>query len=165
LWKQFENEYKPEKEDKNKSPYEALLVKSKKNLQKLDNIVAIFTRDSQTSLQVWSGKHGYPGDGSYLDFHKKHFPGGHKYWKITSSEADLADKQIYIKQNAEERLKENAAHFNELVNNIINDTKDQVTPYPFVCSAFDTELFGHWWHEGPQWMYKVIKLMHKKSRY
>ncbi len=33
-----------------------------------------------TAIQVWSGEHGYPGDGAYLDFHKKRFPGGHRYW-------------------------------------------------------------------------------------
>ena len=38
--------------------------------------VAFFTRHEKTALQVWSGEHGYPGDGHYLDFHKKHFPAG-----------------------------------------------------------------------------------------
>ena len=48
-----------------------------------------------TALQVWSGEHGYPGDPAYLDFHKKHFPGGHRYWAVTHPRADLAHKQVY----------------------------------------------------------------------
>ena len=27
----------------------------------------------------------------------------------------------------------------------------------FVCTPFDTELFGHWWFEGPRWLYYVLK--------
>ncbi len=46
-------------------------------------------------LQVWSRHMGYPGDGAYLEFHKKHFPGGMRYWRITSSDADLGLKEPY----------------------------------------------------------------------
>ncbi len=38
---------------------------------------------------------GYPGDGWYLEFHKKHFPGGMRYWRITSGEADLGTRRPY----------------------------------------------------------------------
>ena len=41
-----------------------------------------FTRDPRTALQVWSREVGYPGDGWYLEFHKKHFPGGIRYWRV-----------------------------------------------------------------------------------
>src|SRR5262249_19752707 len=51
--------------------------------------VACFGRDSHTALQVWSGEHGYPGAAPYLDFHKKRFPGGHRYWSVTHPKADL----------------------------------------------------------------------------
>ena len=43
----------------------------------------VFPRDPRTGLQVWSGDTGYPGDANYLDFHKKRFPGGHRYWQVT----------------------------------------------------------------------------------
>ena len=26
-----------------------------------------------------------------------------------------------------------------------------------VCAPFDAELFGHWWFEGPRWLYAVLK--------
>ena len=26
-----------------------------------------------------------------------------------------------------------------------------------VVAAFDTELFGHWWHEGPVWLDRVLR--------
>lgn len=28
-----------------------------------------------------------------------------------------------------------------------------------VVAAFDTELFGHWWHEGPQWLARVLRAL------
>jgi 1,4-alpha-glucan branching enzyme len=73
LWKQFEREYAVEARGIVKSPYRVYLVSSSFGGKKP---VAIFTRDPETGLQVWSGEWGYPGDGYYLDFHKKHFPGG-----------------------------------------------------------------------------------------
>src|SRR5204862_2247338 len=63
--------------------------------------VSCFGRDAETALQVWSGEHGYPGDPAYLDFHKKRFPGGHRYWAVTHPQADLANKQIYQPEVAE----------------------------------------------------------------
>jgi 1,4-alpha-glucan branching enzyme len=41
----------------------------------------VFPRDPRSALQVWSGESGYPADDDYLDFHKKRFPGGHRYWR------------------------------------------------------------------------------------
>src|SRR5207245_2633471 len=72
---------------------------------------ACFGRDPVTAMQVWSGEHGYPGDGAYLDFHKKRFPGGHRYWSVTHPKADLAHKQVYRPEAAEARAPEHAAHF------------------------------------------------------
>ena len=57
--------------------------------------VACFGRDAATALQVWSGEHGYPGDGAYLDFHKKRFPAGTATGRSTHPQADLAHKQVY----------------------------------------------------------------------
>ena len=25
--------------------------------------------------------------------------------------------------------------------------------------AYDTELFGHWWHEGPEWLEQVLEML------
>jgi 1,4-alpha-glucan branching enzyme len=30
-------------------------------------------------------------------------------------------------------------------------------PSGSVVALYDTELFGHWWFEGPEWLYHVIK--------
>lgn len=152
LWHQFEKEYQIRTEDVEKSPYEVYLLN---NYGKKP--VAIFTRDPKTGLQVWSGQWGYPGDGWYLDFHKKHFPGGHRYWRVTSSKSDLADKLEYEPDKVEERIRENASHFKELVKSTLKDYYAHHKKSGIVVSPFDAELFGHWWFEGIRWLYYVLK--------
>ena len=116
--------------------------------------VCCFGRDPITALQVWSGEHGYPGDGVYLDFHKKRFPGGHRYWRVTHPKADLAEKQIYQPAAAEARAPEHARHFVELLVRTLG--QDSTGASPIACAMFDTELFGHWWFEGPQFLGAII---------
>mgnify|MGYP005831697935 CR=1 FL=1 len=114
--------------------------------------MAFFVRDPKSGQQVWSSKQGYPGDGWYLEFHKKHFPGGLRYWRITESQTDLREKQPYSPQKAAERLEDHASHF---VRTLVDDLQGQNEAV--VVSLYDTELFGHWWFEGPEWLYLVIK--------
>src|SRR5438876_136828 len=45
--------------------------------------VAILARDPRSSVQVWGADYGYPGDGAYLEFHRKHGMDGLRYWRVT----------------------------------------------------------------------------------
>jgi 1,4-alpha-glucan branching enzyme len=119
----------------------------------------VFPRDPRTGIQVWSGDHGYPGDGDYLDFHKKRWPGGHRYWAVTGSNVDMADKRPYNPQAAAERTKSHASHFVHLVWEALNAGMNDAIP-PILCSPFDAELFGHWWFEGPLWLEAVARTLH-----
>jgi len=117
-----------------------------------------FARDPVTAVQVWSGEHGYPGDGDYLDFHKKRFPGGHRYWRVTHPQADLGDKQVYRPAQARARVPEHAGHFLALVARTLDDAAPLVPDAPpIACAMFDTELFGHWWYEGPAFLAEVLR--------
>ena len=84
-------------------------------LARIARPVTIFPRDPRTGLQVWSGDAGYPGDGNYLDFHKKRFPGGHRYWQVTGSKIDMAYKTPYYPEKAAARTKSHAEHYVSLV--------------------------------------------------
>jgi 1,4-alpha-glucan branching enzyme len=125
---------------------------------------AVFVRDPDTALVVWSGEHGYPGDGNYLEFHKKRFPNGHRYWKVTSSKSDLADKKIYEPEAVKRRLEENSHHFVALVERKLTESALQLEFPPILVSPYDTELFGHWWFEGPIWMEKVLEKMSRNDK-
>jgi 1,4-alpha-glucan branching enzyme len=118
--------------------------------------VSCFGRDAVTAIQVWSGERGYPGDGAYLDFHKKHFPGGHRYWSVTHPKADLGDKEIYRPEAAEARAPEHAAHFVSLLEQTLRAAGERQSAPPVACAMFDTELFGHWWFEGPRFIAAVL---------
>ena len=114
--------------------------------------VAAFVREPRSALQVWSRDYGYPGDPRYLDFHKRHWPSGLRLWRVTHPRADLADKQPYDPEAAAEAVAVQAEHFVELVAHLAGlDGGVAVCP-------FDTELFGHWWFEGPAWLEAVLRL-------
>ncbi len=149
LWEKFRKGYETGKQAAG-SPYFPYLADPSR--------VPFFVRDDKSGVQVWSGKSGYPGDGWYLEFHKKHFPGGMRYWRITSSDADLGDKQPYDPGRIQERLDENAAHFVDSVAASLNGQDEGA-----VAALYDTELFGHWWFEGPEWLYLVIKKFYERE--
>ena len=122
--------------------------------------VAVFSRHEKTALQVWSGDHGYPGEGYYLDFHKKHFPGGHRLWRVTSSQADLAEKLPYEPDKIAHYAQSHADHFVGLVTESLREySQAHDGKSGLVCAPYDAELFGHWWFEGPQWLYRTLKKM------
>lgn len=155
LWEQAEKGMKERVRDEEveKSPYRIYWVDGTVGD---GDPVAILTRDPKTSLQVWSGEWGYPGDGAYLDFHKKHFPGGHRYWRVTRAKADLGEKEIYELDEIEGRLEENSSHFASLVHDLLQENTSIPDNDRMIMSPFDTELFGHWWFEGPGFLEKTL---------
>jgi 1,4-alpha-glucan branching enzyme len=149
----FNDQYQVPEESEERTPYQAYLVASAPDKAP----IAFFTRHEKTALQVWSGEHGYPGDGYYLDFHKKHFPGGHRLWRVTSPKSDLAQKLPYEPARIAEISEAQATHFVELVKESLRGYQDDSGQAGIVCAPYDAELFGHWWFEGPNWLYRVLK--------
>jgi 1,4-alpha-glucan branching enzyme len=122
----------------------------------------VFPRDPRTGFQVWSSDIGYPGDPNYLDFHKKRFPGGHRYWQVTGSNVGINDKFVYRPDDALGRIQMHAAHFAQLVLHTLQPSFNGRTP-PVLCAPFDADLFGHWWFEGPQWLEAVARALHAQN--
>jgi 1,4-alpha-glucan branching enzyme len=118
-----------------------------------------FIRDPKTTLQVWSRDHGYPGEFHYLEFHKKHHPGGLRFWRITDTRGDLGSKAIYNPKIAAEKVALQASHFVGLVKETLDAAVAQVGGPAMVCSPYDSELFGHWWFEGPAWLEHVARAL------
>jgi 1,4-alpha-glucan branching enzyme len=99
-------------------------------------------RDPRSSMQVWSRQQGYPGDEWYLEFHKIRWPGGLKLWRVTGGNVDLGGKASYDPERARNRAGDHARHFADLLASLA-EAKSAL-----VVAPFDTELFGHWWFEG-----------------
>src|ERR687892_175235 len=79
-----------------------------------------FFRDPVTTLQVWSRDHGSPGDFAYLEFHKKHWPGGLRLWRITDAAGDLGSKAPYDPEAARQRVRAHARHFIETMQDTVS---------------------------------------------
>ena len=154
LWKQFADQYEEIPTSFEKSQYEAYLVSTDPSTPAP---VGFFTRDEKTGIVVWSGEHGYPGCGEYLDFHKKHYPGGLRYWKVTEAKLDLGKKMLYWPDDIPGKLDENAGHYVNLIKDILRTYKGDFGKPGLIVAPYDCELLGHWWFEGNWWLARVLR--------
>jgi len=119
------------------------------------DVVAI-ARHDRVSSQVWSAFTGYPGDAQYREFHRKDTTSGLRYWRVTSVHKGLGEKEEYSPRQAAERAREHASHFVRVVRQELSagraDGRD-----PLLAVTFDSELFGHWWFEGVDWLGLVLR--------
>lgn len=118
--------------------------------------VAALGRNNRTGLQVWSAAHGYPGDYAYREFHKRDGVSGLHYWKVTGAGVDLGDKQLWSPDDAHRRVQEHADHFAGLVEHLLDKFQQENGKQGVISAAYDTELFGHWWFEGVDWLAAVL---------
>ena len=118
--------------------------------------VFAFARHPKVSEQVWSGTIGYPGDGVYMEFHRKHGEHGLRYHKVTSTKTPLSDKDPYYPDDIPGKLFEHAHHFANVVKDALRDYRNRTGRPGSIVASFDAELFGHWWFEGPQFLRDVV---------
>ncbi len=143
--------------------------------------VAFFGRDPEASKQVWSAQEGYPGDFNYREFYrdigydlpvemvKKYlhpagfrFDSGIKMHRITGK-VPLDKKELYNRKRAVEMVDTHAGNFmfnREREAEYLLSIMDRE---PIIVAPFDTELFGHWWFEGPDFIEAVLRKIDKHS--
>ena len=143
--------------------------------------VIAFARDVESSKQVWSSAGGYPGDFDYRDFYrdigfdldddylKPHIPDGirtftgFKYYRITGRSER---KRPYVPSQALKKARIHANHFVFEKNKQAISLSERLGIRPIVTAAYDAELFGHWWFEGPEWLRALFtKCHHKKNSF
>jgi 1,4-alpha-glucan branching enzyme len=101
-------------------------------------------------MQIWSRHQGYPGDEAYLEFHKIRWPGGLKLWRVSGATVDLGAKRPYEPPVAFARAETHASHFIHLLEGLaVGKPADRDG---VIVAPFDTELFGHWWFEGADFL-------------
>ena len=135
---------------------------------------AAFARDRESSRQVWSAQHGYPGDPAYRDFYRdigfeltypelapaledaapRKFT-GFKYHRITGHGEE--EKDLYHRPWALAAVDAHATHFMDERRGQIGSLREVLDVDPIVVAPFDAELFGHWWFEGPEWLEMFIR--------
>ena len=142
--------------------------------------VAFFGRDSESTLPVWSSREGFPGHGSYREFHKDlgwelplsklkekgipcNRPLGLKYHRITNSRSTLGEKDFYREKEAYEKAVEDADKYLLQRSKQLRNLKISSSFNPTLVAPFDAELFGHWWYEGPIFLNHIFKNSSKYS--
>lgn len=78
---------------------------------------------------------------------------GFKYHAISGRDVTLADKQLYDVTAGRAQARRDVARFLRVLDSKRNLVHDQET---FIM-AFDTEIFGHWWHEGVYWLEDLLR--------
>ncbi|MCF6408478.1 1,4-alpha-glucan branching protein domain-containing protein [Pseudalkalibacillus salsuginis] len=133
--------------------------------------IVLFPRCVSTSKKVWDARTGYPGDYEYREFYRDvgygrdhdyiapyiHPDGirvdtGLKYYRITG---DTEAKETYIREKA---IRKAEQHCEDFLHTVSERIKECGTDSASVTlAAFDAELFGHWWFEGPEWLQMLMK--------
>ncbi|HVU73485.1 MAG TPA: 1,4-alpha-glucan branching protein domain-containing protein [Mycobacteriales bacterium] len=117
--------------------------------------VVAFPRDLEVTYRVWSPRAGYPGNKWYRDFHTYDHPSGLRPARVTSHHSSPEQKKPYEPDAARAQVERDAVDFVTTVRNRLAERGDD----SLVVAAYDTELFGHWWHEGPLWLDRVLRLL------
>lgn len=121
--------------------------------------VAAVARHPEVSGQVWSASFGYPGDPQYREFHRKDDRSGLRYWRVTDATSGLPEKAEYVPHAASERVRAHADHFVSVVRRELGAHRLRTGSDGLLAVTFDSELFGHWWFEGVDWLAEVLRRM------
>ncbi|WP_421845807.1 1,4-alpha-glucan branching protein domain-containing protein [Mycobacterium sp.] len=124
-----------------------------------DTDVIAFGRDLQVSYRVWSPKSGYPGHAAYRDFHTYDHLTGLKPARVTGRNVPSEAKAPYDPERADHAVDIHVADFVDVVRARLLAESERIGRPAHVVAAFDTELFGHWWHEGPTWLQRVLRAL------
>jgi 1,4-alpha-glucan branching enzyme len=119
--------------------------------------VAVLGRNNRTGLQVWSAEWGYPGDFDYREFHKKDGVSGMQYWRVSGARVDLGEKDAYHPDWAAWKVGEHSRHYAYLVSDLLQGYHAETQRHGIIAANYDTELFGHWWFEGVEWIKCVLR--------
>ncbi|MBI3687095.1 MAG: DUF1957 domain-containing protein [Actinobacteria bacterium] len=124
-----------------------------------DTDVVCFGRDLEVSYRVWSPRAGYPGRGEYRDFHTFDHQSGFRPSRVTSRRLPPEAKRPWDPDLAAAAVRRDAADFVAVVRRQLDALAGRLGRPGLVVAAYDTELFGHWWHEGPAWLAAVLRAL------
>jgi 1,4-alpha-glucan branching enzyme len=121
--------------------------------------VVLVPIDRATISHVWSDE-GYPAHGSYRDYHH-HTIHHHNPW---ANDGGAYDHELAL-DLARGHAREFVAHAIERLR-VANEPTGATSPSGkattlpgggLVVCALDTELLGHWWYEGVEWLRAVVE--------
>ena len=105
-----------------------------------------FPIDWEAVEWLWS-LDGYPSDPAHTDFHRESLRGV-RVWSIGG--------EIRNPEAGARRAREQAREFLARVAGRLRDHRAAHGTDGLLVFAIDTELLGHWWWEGPEWLAEVV---------
>ena len=124
-----------------------------------DGDVVAFARDLSVAYHVWSPTAGYPGNAWYRDFFARGSFGLHPSWRVTDKSLGPMDKAPYAPGRARVQVGRDVDHLHGVLRDVLAPRPGRV-----VVAAYDTELFGHWWFEGPAWLEGLLRAIDADPR-
>ena len=121
-------------------------------------VVAV-PRDLEVTNLVWSSRSGYPAAAAYRDFHAREEHTGIRLWSVTEPDVGVSRKAPYDPETAAAQVRADVAHFVDAVRRRLAQAHEVTGAPGLVVAAYDTELFGHWWHEGPRFLGQVVRAL------
>jgi 1,4-alpha-glucan branching enzyme len=115
--------------------------------------VVLVPIDRATISHVWSDE-GYPAHGSYRDYHH-HTVHHHNPWANDGSAYDHELALGLAREHAREFVTDTFERLHRA-----HEQAGSEAPLPgggLVVCALDTELLGHWWYEGVEWLRAVVE--------
>jgi 1,4-alpha-glucan branching enzyme len=107
-----------------------------------------FAIDWEAVSWLWSAD-GYPADPVHADFHRKSLRGA-RAWAIGGGAYDPEAAATTARAQATRFVGDVAAR--------LAAAGSERGRLGLVVFAIDTELLGHWWWEGPEWLREVLRL-------
>lgn len=121
-----------------------------------DTDVLAFGRDLAVTDRIWSSRSGYPAGQHYRDFHAVDAASGLRFWRVTGQ---TPEKDCFRPDLAAAAIERDAQDFTRAVRDRLLRVAAADGRPGLVVAAYDTELFGHWWHEGPAFLDRVLRLL------
>jgi 1,4-alpha-glucan branching enzyme len=117
-----------------------------------DSQVTAFARDLSVAYHVWSPTGGYPGAEWYRDSYAIGSFGCHPSWRVTDHRSHPDDKAVYEPDAARAQGARDVDHLHGVLREVLDPRPGQL-----VVAAYDTELFGHWWFEGVDFLAGLLR--------
>jgi 1,4-alpha-glucan branching enzyme len=103
--------------------------------------------DWQLARLVWDGPAGYPGAPAHRDYDRA-TDNAIKLWCNDGGRYDAGEARALARRQARDFLRRVAAR--------LDSYRAQRDRDGLICVALDTEILGHWWYEGLEWLEAVI---------
>jgi 1,4-alpha-glucan branching enzyme len=127
----------------------------------------VWSPDGSSGSSGGSSGSGYPSAPAYralpADFQLHEELTGLRLWAVTSAGATADGRSPYDPEAARHQVAADVAHFANAVAHRLTEASDLLGRPALTVAAYDTELFGHCWHEGPAFLGQAVRALRESG--